>query len=258
VSGDEVVLIGRSDSPTGINFGTHIALDFPVNGSATLVTQMNSQFEISWCTYHDDSAEGTARSVHADAFGYVWVLGTTSDDQDFEVNSGTFFGGIIDGMIARFQPDGELVMCAYIPAGLQEDRINSGTISDTYFYVTGFTYSSDFPVSKDAWQTEYAGQSDGILMRFALPVGVDEMADLSVSPVYPNPAVDQLTIPASAMTGVQELHVYDLAGRSVLHQSAHLPGAATLHITSLQPGMYTIRAHNAAGQAMWAQRWVKG
>jgi hypothetical protein len=136
--------------------------------------------------------------------------------------------------------------------------MNSVISNGNYLYVAGSTLSQNFTVSEDAWQPQHAGSSDGIIMRFALPVGVDEMADLSVSPVYPNPAVDQLTIPASAMTGVQELHVYDLAGRSVLHQSAHLPGAATLHITSLQPGMYTIRAHNAAGQAVWVQRWVKG
>jgi hypothetical protein len=145
-----------------------------------------------------------------------------------------------------------------VPAGTLNDQASAILTTSDKIFLAGYTFSPEITVSEDAWQTEFAGQSDAILMRFALPVGVDEMADLSVSPVYPNPAVDQLTIPASAMTGVQELHVYDLAGRSVLHQSAHLPGAATLHITSLQPGMYTIRAHNAAGQAVWVQRWVKG
>jgi hypothetical protein len=257
VSEDALVLIGRSDSSAGINFGTHIALDIPVDGSATFVARMNSELELNWCTYHDDSAEGTARSVYADVFGQVWVLGTTSDDQDFEVNSGTFFGGIIDGMIARFQPDGELAMCAYTPAGSQEDRINSGTLSGTYLYVTGFTYSSDFSVSEDAWQTDFAGQSDGILMRFALPVGVEEWSVSAVSPVYPNPAVDQLTIPVAALSEVTEIQLVDLTGRALVHHAPVPLEPSVLHIASLSPGVYALRAFNAAGQALWTQRWVK-
>ncbi|MFN8700478.1 MAG: T9SS type A sorting domain-containing protein [Flavobacteriales bacterium] len=251
-----LALTGRSDSASGINHGSHILLDGPEPDNATFIASFSDDLEIQWSTYHDQ--DGSTLDILIDTYNRVWVSGRTSSVTDFEFGSGTTHGGDADGFIARFQPNGELEMCGYYFSAELNDQINSLDSDGTNLFVAGLTLSQDLTVSEDAWQPEHAGSSDGLIMRFALPVGVDEMADLSVSPVYPNPAVDQLTIPASAMTGVQELHVCDLTGRSVLHQSAHLPGVATLHITSLQPGMYTIRAHNAAGQAVWVQRWVKG
>jgi hypothetical protein len=256
---DNKILIGGTTySSTGINLGEHILIETPSDDFATFTALFDAELTVIWGTYIDDVWPASVLDVEIDSVNGIWVVGRTENSESLEFESSTTYGGDDDGMIANFLPTGELVLCGFLPAGELYDQTTAIAHYGSNMFLAGNTFSQDLTVSEDAWQPEHAGSSDGLIMRFALPVGVEEWPASSVSPVYPNPAVDQLTIPASAMTGVQELYVCDLAGRSVLHQSAHLPGAATLHITSLQPGMYTIRAHNAAGQAVWVQRWVKG
>ncbi|MFN8864105.1 MAG: T9SS type A sorting domain-containing protein, partial [Flavobacteriales bacterium] len=255
---EHVLITGRTTSNNGISLGEFAWDSANTDNFPSFVALMDSNLDVLWSTYIHDSSSSFPTSASIDQVGRCWLtLRVGGDNSNCSGDTG-FAGGFWDGMVLGFHSDGEVFSCGYVPAGTLNDQASAILTTSDKIFLAGYTFSPEITVSEDAWQTEFAGQSDAILMRFALPVGVDEMADLSVSPVYPNPAVDQLTIPASAMTGVQELHVYDLAGRSVLHQSAHLPGVATLHITSLQPGMYTIRAHNAAGQAVWVQRWVKG
>jgi hypothetical protein len=255
-SGGFLALGGLSDSSNGINHGNHVLLDDPAPISAAFIASFNEELEIEWGTYH--SSFVAVHDIKLDPSGNSWLAGYSVNGDDIEFNSGTTFNNDADGMIAQFLPSGELAMCGFYATGSSIDRIYSISLDETHLFAVGFTTSADMPVSEDAWLPNYAGSTDGLILRLALPVGVDEIADPSVSPVYPNPALDQLTIPSSAMMGVQELQVCDLTGRSVLHLSANHPGAATLHITSLLPGMYTIRAHNASGQAVWVQRWVKG
>ena len=121
---------------------------------------------LQYSTYLGGSQNEAARGIAADNSGNVYIVGYTTS-RNLPVTSGalqTTYGGSSsayhtgDAFVAKINPAGTaLVYCTYI--GGSGDDIGLGiAVDDTgNAYVTGYTNSPNFPVTKGAFQTSFKG-----------------------------------------------------------------------------------------------------
>lgn len=124
-----------------------------------------------YSTYFGGSLDDTVSSLAVDSSGDVYFGGSTLST-DFPVlnayqshlagAAGPDAQPIItmgDGYLAKLSPTGSLVYSTYL-GGSSDDAVTALAIDGTgAAYVTGFTSSSNFPVSKTAAQSTFAGPS---------------------------------------------------------------------------------------------------
>jgi hypothetical protein len=123
---------------------------------------------LAFSTYLGGSG-GTAGSpesvngIFVDLAGNIIAAGTTSSS-NFPVTAGAFqtiFGGQTDGFISRFSPQGLLMQSTYLGGALTDSITSVALDVHGYVYVSGSTYSLDFPVTTNALQAASAGLLDG-------------------------------------------------------------------------------------------------
>jgi beta-propeller repeat-containing protein len=137
-------------------------------GKDNVIAKLSSHgSHIIWASYLGGSGNDIAPSIRADADGYVYVDGSTTS-ADFPVTENayqTVHAGSEDAFAAKFRPDGSGLEYATFLGGYQSDGATGkhGLAIDKagHAYVVGFTSSPDFPVTKGAFQTQYAGGLEG-------------------------------------------------------------------------------------------------
>jgi len=118
-----------------------------------------------WATYYGGSGLDASTSIAPDNNGDVYITGYTAS-KNFPVTSGAFqtiyTGGNEDSFIAKFNPSGTRLWATYYGGSFDEqgtgiaiDNIGNATI-------TGYTYSSDFPITAGAFQTSLGIPRSGI------------------------------------------------------------------------------------------------
>ncbi|HXJ94618.1 MAG TPA: choice-of-anchor D domain-containing protein [Terriglobia bacterium] len=123
---------------------------------------------LSYSTYLGGSQDDEGNAIAVDSSGSVYVAGLT-DSIDFPVSSGAFqtacgggcSGSTYDAFVTKLNPSGSgLVYSTYL-GGSQTDQGEGIAINSAGdAYVTGITYSPDFPVTPGAFQTECTGGFD--------------------------------------------------------------------------------------------------
>ena len=122
---------------------------------------------LSYSTYlgglHFDQANGIA----VDALGNAYVAGFTSS-ANFPTTAGAFdttYGTGFDAFVTKFSLTGSLVYSTYL-GGTSTDQalaVAVDTLGDAY--VTGQTFSSNFPTTAGAFKTTYGGRGDAFVSR---------------------------------------------------------------------------------------------
>ncbi|MDX1410018.1 MAG: T9SS type A sorting domain-containing protein, partial [Saprospiraceae bacterium] len=74
---------------------------------------------------------------------------------------------------------------------------------------------------------------------FDFTVSVHDALSDGTLQIYPNPALDQVTISTSDQMRRSHLRISDMSGRVVLTQA--FAGSATIDITHFSPGLYTVQ-----------------
>ncbi len=124
--------------------------------------------DVLWSTYFGGSGAEVSYGIAADANGNVYA-GGYSNSVDLPVSPGvvqTVNAGADDLFVAAFSKDGQLLWSTYYGGSRTEifrDILvdKAGNIS-----LTGFTASSNFPVSSNAFQRSYGGgEYDGFLLK---------------------------------------------------------------------------------------------
>ena len=101
-----------------------------------------------------------ASGIAVDTAGNAYVTGYT-DSTDFPTTAGAFqttFGGKYDAFVTKLNPTGTALVYSTYLGGTGDDG-GTGIAVDTAgnAYVTGVTYSTDFPTTAGAFQTTYGG-----------------------------------------------------------------------------------------------------
>ncbi len=162
--------------------GSTTSVDFPVTAKANqpqkgtgqdcFVTRLNANGDgLVYSTFHGGNGTDSLSSMALDRNGHAFITGLTTSS-NFPATQGALFStraGTQDAFVSRFTPGGLLVYSTYL-GGSGVDAGNAIAVpanSTGYAYVTGYTGSTDFPLSATAYQSMNKGQADAFLAVLA-------------------------------------------------------------------------------------------
>ena len=136
------------------------------------VAKFDTAGQRQWCTYYGGSASDDVHSMSADDSGNVIVAGG-SYSTDLSVTGGAYQpqnNGFSDGYLLKLDASGSRIFSTYFGGNGAEDINGACTDAQNNIYITGYTASSDLPVSGGAFQQNHAGADDIFITRFG-PAG---------------------------------------------------------------------------------------
>ena len=121
---------------------------------------------LSFSTYLGGSGQDAATAIAADAAGNIYVAGwSTSPDLPVTGAAQPRIGGSVDAFVAKIGVAGALIYCTYL-GGSGDDRAFGITVDAAgNAYLTGWTYSTDFPVAGVPRQTRLKGGRDAFAAK---------------------------------------------------------------------------------------------
>ncbi len=156
--------------------GTSTSVDFPVTvadiGGCCGVFVAKISPEGDALAYSTFVGQGEAGGIAVDGAGAVFVTGWAISS--FPTTAGalqTICCRGYDGFVAKLSPDGRQLSFSTLLGGTASDRLTDIALGpEGGVFVTGYTYSSDFPVTAGAVRPYYSGGWDAIVARL-LPDG---------------------------------------------------------------------------------------
>ena len=176
-SGDDIAYgLAVDSSGNAYLTGSTASADFPTSqgayqtafkGGATdaFLVELNSAGNgLVYATYLGGSGNDVGYGIALDAYDEVTVTGSTTSN-DFPVSAGAFHtsngGGLSDAFVARLNASGTALLYSTYLGGSGED-VGLAVAVDSLgnAYVTGYTQSTNFPVTLGVEQTVNAGDYD--------------------------------------------------------------------------------------------------
>ena len=120
-----------------------------------------------YSTYFGGSSSDDSSRVTLDLEGNILVKFVTSSP-DIDTTPDAFQtqrNGSDDGFVAKFSPSGDLIFATYFGGSDDEHIAYIGVDCDNNIILTGATWSTDFPVTENAYLDSYQGGSDGFILR---------------------------------------------------------------------------------------------
>ncbi len=153
--------------------------DFPITPGAfqtslkgvqdTFVSKLSSDGgSLVYSTFLGGSHYDYGYGIAVDNSGNAYVTGST-DSGDFPTTPGAFQTsqtGEIDAFVGKLSPDGKALVYSTFLGGSREDK-GYGIAVDGHrnAYVTGQTYSADFPTTSGAFQTSLKGVQNAFVCK---------------------------------------------------------------------------------------------
>ena len=137
------------------------------------VARFSPSGELRYATYLGGGEAEYAHALAVDGSGNVWVAGVTYSD-NFPVTADawqkSYGGGVGDAFVAKFAPSGALRYATYL-GGNEPDYAHALAVDGSGdVWVAGRTFSTNFPVTADAWQkSRDGGHEDAFVARFGAP-----------------------------------------------------------------------------------------
>ncbi|MGH8092193.1 MAG: SBBP repeat-containing protein [Chthoniobacterales bacterium] len=133
-------------------------------GLDAFVTKLNpTGTGLIYSTYLDGSFYAEGDAIALDPSGNAYVTGLTASS-DFPTTAGAFqttYGGVQDAFVTKLNPTGSgLVYSTYLGGSSADYCYGIAVGTSGNAYVTGDTFSSDFPTTAGAFQTTYGGDED--------------------------------------------------------------------------------------------------
>lgn len=144
--------------------------DFPVtngtmyaNGPEAFATKLSANGVRVYSTYLGGSSASGGNGIAVDTGGNAYVTGVTFGV--FPVTDGSTYGGSVDAFVAKLNGSGALIYGTYL-GGSGYDQAN-GIAVDTNgnAYVTGATFSADFPVTNRSTIGGNGGATDAFVTK---------------------------------------------------------------------------------------------
>jgi hypothetical protein len=218
-----VYVIGYTSST---NFPTKNPYQTDLHGSNdAFITKFNSDGDsIKYSTYFGGSQSEQGRGIAIDRENNVVITGVTSSDDFPIINSYQYENAGNDAYVSRFSSnDFDLLFSTYIGGSNNDMGWAVATDKNNNIYITGQTYSSDFPTSPDAYEKKQ--DRGGFLASFLVDATsavklIDENIpdNFLLLENYPNPFNPTTTISFEIReTNQVNLVVINLLGDEVRH-----------------------------------------
>jgi hypothetical protein len=130
------------------------------------VTKLNATgTALVYSTYIGGRYEDEGHAIAVDGSGNAYVTGWT-DSPDYDVTPGAFQttkGGYVDVFVTKLNATGTALVYSTSIGGSSDDRGYAIAVDGRgNAYVTGFTFSTDYPVTPGAFQTTKGGWGDDV------------------------------------------------------------------------------------------------
>jgi len=124
---------------------------------------------ISFSTYFGSSGAEAITGVAVDAAGNIYVTGWTESASLPIVNAAqSTFGGSVDAFVAKFDPTGSTLLYSTFLGGSGDDRGFAIAVDASgNAYITGWTYSTNFPVTASAPQPHLSSGRDAFVAKLS-------------------------------------------------------------------------------------------
>jgi YD repeat-containing protein len=134
-------------------------INFPPSGNASL----------AYSTYVGGTGDDEGKAIAVDAYGRVWITGSTTGSFPVTANATqSTSGGGTDAFVTEVDAAGATLLFSTYLGGSGTD-IGQGIAVDPMgnAYVTGLTQSSNFPVAGQGLQATLSGTSDAFVSQFS-------------------------------------------------------------------------------------------
>ena len=193
-----------------LNFPTTAgALHTTPDGSDNFVTKFNAAGSaLVYSAVFGGSASEGASAIDLDAAGNAWITGSTSS-ADYPTTAGTAdrsLNGGADAFISELNASGSALLYSTLQGGSQSDiglDVAVDAVGDVY--VSGHTFSLDYPATVGAFDTVWAG--DLLIFwgdAFVTKIDVSATTNAPVAPPA-TPGTPNLLAPANADTPPQPI-----------------------------------------------------
>ncbi len=158
-SGDVVITGGTSSSDFPVTMGTYNG-----NGDAFVTKLTPDLTAIIASTFIGGSFGDTSNDIILDNSNNILITGFTNS-LDYPVTSGSI-GSSISAMITKLTPDLTTTLASTFIGGNIDDRATSIQVdTSNSIFIAGRTFSSDYPTTIGAFNTIFAGISDGFITK---------------------------------------------------------------------------------------------
>lgn len=162
-----IVLAGQTASTDfPVSTGAHQTLHSGANDA--FVARFNSSGSMIWSTYYGGTQSEDIHAVAIDKQKNIFVTGMTMST-DLYLTAGAQQPGLAGGFdiyLASFDSNGVVRWSTYHGGYLDDDALGMTCDSSGSVYVSGKTFSTDFPVTTNAWQDTLRGAEDAIVSGF--------------------------------------------------------------------------------------------
>jgi Beta-propeller repeat/Cep192 domain 4 len=172
---------------------------------------------ISYATYLGDIFPDQANAIAVDGSGNAWVAGFTYSGK-FPVVSPlqAASGGTYDAIVSEFNPTGSSLLFSTYLGGTGNDAAGDLALDASgNVYVTGATFSTDFPITPSAMTSGYTG---GSYDAWIAKIGPQNAAGLTAEPnplVFTGQEINTTSAPSALKIGDAGSAALSLAGISV-------------------------------------------
>lgn len=164
---DEIVLSGSSTS-TDLPFAASGYQGTMAGMIDAYVAVFDDTFNVQWSSYYGGSNVEDIHTVTVTPQNEIAFAGATRSF-DFPVTPNAYQSGLYnqpDNYIAKFSMTGARLYATFFGGTNTEDANGIVGDGDGNLYLTGFTYSIDFPITANAFQSNLLGQNDVFVSRF--------------------------------------------------------------------------------------------
>jgi len=173
-SGDIIIAASTSSSDYPVTFNSYDKT-YNGGGSDIVITRFDSALtEIKSSTYlggtklETYNTSGWRPYITTDYFGNIWVTAWTKSD-DFPYTSNAYdstFNGVSDMFVSAFSGDLSNLIWSTFIGGSGEDLCTAiQTNKDGNIYISGFTYSPNYPTTTHAYDSLF-NNTEGLISRF--------------------------------------------------------------------------------------------
>ena len=134
------------------------------------VAKFDSNGSLVFSTYYGGNSEENGQKIAIDQSGNLFITGYTTSNNLPMINAyNATYGGSNDVFVAKFNTTGSLVFSTYL--GGNSNEYGQDIIVDTVgnYYVTGYTYSFNFPIHNGYYVSPSKLYINGFITQFVTP-----------------------------------------------------------------------------------------